>query len=127
MKITNQELERYVLTIREEEMGNDYRLDESQVKLISKVNQALKENPNLRNKITQLLQSSSKREMNAIQQGREYKPEQPTVTNIDSLTSKKVLVLKNQKRAGYVDALVMALVTGFMVGLSTAILWMMIK
>jgi hypothetical protein len=127
MKITNQELERYVLTIREEEMGNDYRLDESQVKLISKVNQALKENPNLRNKITQLLQSSSKREMNAIQQGREYKPEQPTVTNIDSLTSKKVLVLKNQKRAGYVDALVMALVTGFMGGLSTAILWMMIK
>jgi hypothetical protein len=127
MKITNQELERYVLTIREEEMGNDYRLDESQVKLISKVNQALKENPNLRNKITQLLQSSSKREMNAIQQGREYKPEQPTVTNIDSLTSKKVLVLKDQKRAGYVDALVMALVTGFMGGLSTAILWMMIK
>lgn len=127
MKITNQELERYVLTIREEEMGNDYRLDESQVKLISKVNQALKENPNLRNKITQLLQSSSKREMNAIQQGREYKPEQPTVTNIDSLTSKKVLVLKVQKRAGYVDALVMALVTGFMGGLSTAILWMMIK
>ena len=127
MKITNQELERYILTIREEEMGNDYRLDESQVKLISKVNQALKENPNLRNKITQLLQSSSKREMNAIQQGREYKPEQPTVTNIDSLTSKKVLVLKNQKRAGYVGALVMALVTGFMGGLSTAILWMMIK
>ena len=127
MKITNQELERYVLTIREEEMWNDYRLDESQVKLISKVNQALKENPNLRNKITQLLQSSSKREMNAIQQGREYKPEQPTVTNIDSLTSKKVLVLKDQKRAGYVDALVMALVTGFMGGLSTAILWMMIK
>ena len=127
MKITNQELERYVLTIREEEMGNDYRLDESQVKLISKVNQALKENPNLRNKITRLLQSSSKREMNAIQQGREYKPEQPTVTNIDSLTSKKVLVLKDQKRAGYVDALVMALVTGFMGGLSTAILWMMIK
>ena len=127
MKITNQELERYVLTIREEEMGNDYRLDESQVKLISKVNQALKENPNLRNKITQLLQSSSKREMNAIQQGREYKPEQPTVTNIDSLTSKKVLVLKDQKRDGYVDALVMALVTGFMGGLSTAILWMMIK
>ena len=127
MKITNQELERYVLTIREEEMGNDYRLDESQVKLISKVNQALKESPNLRNKITQLLQSSSKREMNAIQQGREYKPEQPTVTNIDSLTSKKVLVLKDQKRAGYVDALVMALVTGFMGGLSTAILWMMIK
>lgn len=127
MKITNQELERYVLTIREEEMGNDYRLDESQVKLISKVNQTLKENPNLRNKITQLLQSSSKREMNAIQQGREYKPEQPTVTNIDSLTSKKVLVLKDQKRAGYVDALVMALVTGFMGGLSTAILWMMIK
>lgn len=127
MKITNQELERYILTIREEEMGNDYRLDESQVKLISKVNQALKENPNLRNKITRLLQSSSKREMNAIQQGREYKPEQPTVTNIDSLTSKKVLVLKDQKRAGYVDALVMALVTGFMGGLSTAILWMMIK
>ena len=127
MKITNQELERYILTIREEEMGNDYRLDESQVKLISKVNQALKENPNLRNKITQLLQSSSKREMNAIQQGREYKPEQPTVTNIDSLPSKKVLVLKDQKRAGYVDALVMALVTGFMGGLSTAILWMMIK
>lgn len=127
MKITNQELERYILTIREEEMGNDYRLDESQVKLISKVNQALKENPNLRNKITQLLQSSSKREMNAIQQGREYKSEQPTVTNIDSLPSKKVLVLKDQKRAGYVDALVMALVTGFMGGLSTAILWMMIK
>ena len=127
MKITNQELERYILTIREEEMGNDYRLDESQVKLISKVNQALKENPNLRNKITRLLQSSSKREMNAIQQGREYKPEQPTVTNIDSLTSKKVLVLKDHKRAGYVDALVMALVTGFMGGLSTAILWMMIK
>ena len=127
MKITNQELERYILTIREEEMGNDYRLDESQVKLISKVNQALKENPNLRTKITRLLQSSSKREMNAIQQGREYKSEQPTVTNIDSLTSKKVLVLKDQKRAGYVDALVMALVTGFMGGLSTAILWMMIK
>ena len=127
MKITNQELERYILTIREEEMGNDYRLDESQVKLISKVNQALKENPNLRNKITRLLQSSSKREMNAIQQGREYKSEQPTVTNIDSLTSKKVLVLKDQKRAGYVDALVMALVTGFMGGLSSAILWMMIK
>ena len=127
MKITNQELERYILTIREEEMGNDYRLDESQVKLISKVNQDLKENPNLRNKITRLLQSSSKREMNAIQQGREYKSEQPTVTNIDSLTSKKVLVLKDQKRAGYVDALVMALVTGFMGGLSTAILWMMIK
>lgn len=127
MKITNQELERYILTIREEEMGNDYRLDESQVKLISKVNQALKENPNLRNKITQLLQSSSKREMNAIQQGREYKPEQPTVTKIESLTTNKVLVLKNQKRAGYVDALVMALVTGFMGGLSTAILWMMIK
>ena len=52
--------------------------------------------------------------MNAIQQGREYKPEQPTVTNIDSLTSKKVLVLKDQKRPGYEDALVMALVTGFM-------------
>lgn len=121
------QLKRYILILREEEMNNNYKLREDQVKFLEKMTKELKENPELKEELNRMLSAKNNREMNGFQ-------EEVSTTEVASGTSKKEenisskqYVLKNQKKAGYVDALVMALVTGFVGGISTTILLMMCK
>ena len=121
------QLKRYILILREEEMNNNYKLREDQVKFLEKMTKELKENPELKEELNRMLSAKNNREMNGFQ-------EEVSTTEVASGTSKKEenisskqYVLKNQKKAGYVDALVMALVTGFVGGILTTILLMMCK
>ncbi len=121
------QLKRYILILREEEMNNNYKLREDQVKFLEKMTKELKENPKLKEELNRMISAKNNREMNGFQ-------EEVSTTEVASGTSKKEenisskqYVLKNQKKAGYVDALVMALVTGFVGGISTTILLMMCK
>ena len=121
------QLKRYILILREEEMNNNYKLREDQVKFLEKMTKELKENPELKEELNRMLSAKNNREMNGFQ-------EEVSTTEVASGTSKKEenisskqYVLKNQKKAGYVDALVMALVSGFVGGISTTILLMMCK
>ena len=121
------QLKRYILILREEEMNNNYKLREDQVKFLEKMTKELKENLELKEELNRLLSAKNNREMNGFH-------EEVSTTEVASGTSKKEenispkqYVLKNQKKAGYVDALVMALVTGFVGGISTTILLMMCK
>lgn len=121
------QLKRYILILREEEMNNNYKLREDQVKFLEKMTKELNENPELKEELNRMISAKNNREMNGFQ-------EEVSTTEVASGTSKKEenisskqYVLKNQKKAGYVDALVMALVTGFVGGISTTILLMMCK
>lgn len=121
------QLKRYILILREEEMNNNYKLREDQVKFLEKMTKELKENPELKEELNRMLSAKNNREMNGFH-------EEVRTTEVASGTSKKEenisskqYVLKNQKKAGYVDALVMALVTGFVGGILTTILLMMCK
>lgn len=133
-----EELKRYILMLREEEMNNNYKLSEEQIALINKVNGQIKTDPKLKAKLDRMLNARSNREINAIENGIEVKetkavdfvPQKEEVVEENKVVSfqekkGKQLVLTNNRRAGYIDALVMALVTGFVGGIATTILLMM--
>lgn len=146
--ISFDEMVRYILMLKEEEMENNYKLTDSQIALNNKVREALKNNPDFRAKFSKMVQAGSLSEMQLIWIGREktatVQNEIPVVSEEtmdlnslqndvqESLEKGKQYVLekgksiKDDKRAGYVDALVMALVTGFVGGISTAIIMMML-
>lgn len=148
MMISFDEMVRYILMLKEEEMDNNYKLTPPQINLNAKVREGLKSNPILRTKFSKMMQANSLSEMNLIWEGKEKAmpdvleqtilPEETmdlaTLQNDvqESLEKGKQYVLekgkniKEDKRAGYIDALVMALVTGFVGGIFTTILMMML-
>lgn len=152
MMVSFDEMVRYILMLKEEEMENNYKLTDSQIALNSKVREGLKNNPDLRIKFSKMVQASSLSEMKLIWDGKEKVIVQPESSilledtmNLENLKTdilqndvqeslekgrqyvlEKGKSIKDDKRAGYVDALVMALVTGFVGGISTAILMMML-
>lgn len=123
-----EKLKRYILFLREEEMNNNYKLSEEQLNFISQVNQELKENPELKVMLNKMLSAKSNREMNgapvdSLDEKDQFDSVSSSSQNIETKENAKVYV----KKAGYVDALVMALVTGFMGGIFTTFLLMACK
>ena len=123
-----EKLKRYILFLREEEMNNNYKLSEEQLNFISQVNQELKENPELKVMLNKMLSAKSTREMkgapvDSLDEKDQFDSVSSSSQNIETKENAKVYV----KKAGYVDALVMALVTGFMGGIFTTFLLMACK
>jgi cellulose synthase/poly-beta-1,6-N-acetylglucosamine synthase-like glycosyltransferase len=143
--ISNEELESYILIIREEEMDNNEKLNDNQLELVRKINEARKNNPIFKEKLDKMLLSRSLTEMNMVKCGipvqkKEERLDSNVISSDDNITyendniipindiqggteKQKVLV----KKAGYVDALVLALVTGFIGGISTMIILLMCR
>ncbi len=140
----NQRLMRYLLMKREVLMGN--QLDQEQLKYYNQIENIYNSDEGFKEKIDLLLSADSMRKTNQILSGN-YKQEKitPYVENSVQNTSveydtevsgggeiapaqaetSKVLVKVQNKKAGYVDALLMALVTGFIGGVATTILFIL--
>ena len=134
--MNNTELLRYVLMKKEREMGQT--LDEEQERLYNKIEKVCSIDSNIKNEINLLLNSDSLRNTYDILDGKvSVQPQtektndviinkveniENIVTNKDSDDGDRQLV----KKAGFVDALVMALVTGFVGGVATTILFILI-
>ena len=140
----NQRLMRYLLMKREVQMGN--QLDQEQLKYYNQIENIYNSDAGFKEKIDLLLSADSMRKTNQILSGN-YKQEKitPYVENPVQNTSveydtevsgggeiapaqaetSKVLVKVQNKKAGYVDALLMALVTGFIGGVATTILFIL--
>ena len=151
MKISFDEMVRYILILREENMENYYNLSDDQKNLIKKVENNIRVNSELKNKLTQMMNASSMSEMLEIYNGRKLEvpniefSKQENVTEVELVkenivefnsetkeikqeeNGRQLTLTRINKKAGYVDALVMALVTGFVGGASTMIMFMMIK
>jgi len=137
--ITFDEMTRYILMLKEEAMENNYKLSDAQITLTKKVNTALKNNPKLKEKQDKMLNAGSLSEMhmiwygrkNAIVEEKEDIIQIPVVENtevsIEQQEKGRQYTLVNNKKAGFADALIMALVTGFVSGSFTTILLLMIK
>lgn len=121
------QLKRYILILREEEMNNNYKLREDQIKFLEKMAKDLKENPELKEELNRMLSAKNNQEMNGFHEEISSIEVASGTGKKEETIASKQYVLKNQKRAGYVDALVMALVTGFVGGISTTILLMLCK
>ena len=148
MNKNNQKLMRYLLMKREVLMGNT--LDSDQLKFFNEIDSIYNKEENFKTKIDMLLSADSMRKTNQILSGN-YKEEkftpyveekvvpinQPVVTDNEvqgggeiapaQAENAKVLVkTATSRKAGYVDALVMALVTGFIGGVATTVLYILI-
>lgn len=140
----NQRLMRYLLMKKEVSMGN--QLDQEQLKYYNQIENIYNSDAGFKEKIDLLLSADSMRKTNQILSGN-YKQEKitPYVENPVQNTSveydtevsgggeiapaqaetSKVLVKVQNRKAGYVDALLMALVTGFIGGVATTILFIL--
>lgn len=140
----NQRLMRYLLMKREVLMGN--QLDQEQLKYYNQIENIYNSDEGFKEKIDLLLSADSMRKTNQILSGN-YKQEKitPYVESSDQnipveydtevsgggeiapaqAETSKVLVKVQNKKAGYVDALLMALVTGFIGGVATTILFIL--
>ena len=142
----NKRLMRYLLMKREVLMGNT--LDNDQLKFYNEIESIYKSDNGFKEKIDLLLSADSMRKTNQILSGK-YKEEKftpyveekivefPKQVEYDTEVSgggeiapqqaetSKVLIKAASRKAGYVDALVMALVTGFVGGLATTILFIL--
>ena len=140
----NQRLMRYLLMKREVQMGN--QLDQEQLKYYNQIENIYNSDAGFKEKIDLLLSADSMRKTNQILSGN-YKQEKITpyvessvqntsveydtevsgggeIAPVQAETS-KVLVKVQNRKAGYVDALLMALVTGFIGGVATTILFIL--
>lgn len=140
----NQRLMRYLLMKREVLMGN--QLDQEQLKYYNQIENIYNSDAGFKEKIDLLLSADSMRKTNQILSGN-YKEEkinpyvespiQNTSVEYDTEVSgggeiapaqaetSKVLVKVQNRKSGYVDALLMALVTGFVGGVATTILFIL--
>lgn len=145
--ISFDEMYRYVLLLREEEMGNNYKLSPEQVHLIKKIETSLKDTPDLKEKLDSMAKASSMSEIYEIYSGKKIEVKELNITKKENVVTFEQQKLENKainlqtqseggrqytkvpanKKAGYIDALVMALVTGFIGGIATTIIFMMIK
>ena len=131
--ISFDEAVRYILMLKEEAMENNYTLLPEQIELNKKVNKAMIEDINLKNKISQMCNANSISEMNMIWYGikraTDNKSEiiqNPPITSSPEGGEGKQYVLTS-KKAGFVDAMIMALITGFVSGMAISILFLMIS
>ncbi len=147
-----QRLMRYLLMKREVLMGNS--LEQSQMKFYNDMESIYNTDPIFKSQIDMLIGADSMRKTNQILSGKykeekftPYVEEKEPVNNIVELKnpleydtevsgggeiapaqaeSSKVLVkVASSRKAGYVDALLMALVTGFIGGVATTILFIL--
>ena len=133
----NNKLLDYVLMKKEIEMGN--KLNQEQEAKFKQMDAVYNSDETIKNEIDKLLNASSLNQAYDILSGKYIEEpvqkvvETEPILNNDnqggeSITNEqeKVLVLSNNKRAGFADALIMALVTGFVGGIATTILFMLI-
>jgi hypothetical protein len=124
---------RYILILKEEAMENNYELSPEQIKLIKKVEAAKIEDISLNNKINQMINAKSINEMNMIWYGIKVNDTsseaiaEPPINSSPEGGAGKQYVLTSNKRAGFVDAMIMALVTGFVSGMAISVLFLMMS
>lgn len=144
--ISYDEVVRYILMLREEAMGNNEKLNDSQIMLNTKIMNAMKNDINLKNKIDKMLNAGSISEMYMIWNGREIKKNKEEIsvssnedvifdlnkTEIDEINklideqnpfpseidggNGKAYTLSS-KHGGFIDTMIMALATGFVSGM----------
>ena len=134
----NNKLLDFVLMKKELEMGN--KLNQEQETKFKQLETVYNSDDTIKQEIDKLLNADSLNQAYDILAGKviekpviQQAPVTETILNSDnqggtSMTNEqqKVLVLSNNKRAGFADALIMALVTGFVGGIATTILFMLI-
>lgn len=134
----NNKLLDFVLMKKEVEMGN--KLNQEQETKFKQLETVYNSDDTIKQEIDKLLNADSLNQAYDILAGKviekpviQQAPVTETILNSDnqggtSMTNEqqKVLVLSNNKRAGFADALIMALVTGFVGGIATTILFMLI-
>lgn len=134
----NNKLLDFVLMKKELEMGN--KLNQEQENKFKQLETVYNSDDTIKKEIDKLLNADSLNQAYDILAGKviekpviQQAPVTETILNSDnqggtSMTNEqqKVLVLSNNKRAGFADALIMALVTGFVGGIATTILFMLI-
>ena len=134
----NNKLLDFVLMKKELEMGN--KLTQEQEAKYKQIETVYNSDESIKKEIDKLLNADSLKQAYDIISGKvieqpvvQEKVEIEPVLNNDNqggtpMTNEqqKVLVLSNNKKAGFADALIMALVTGFVGGLATSILFMLI-
>ena len=133
----NNKLLDFVLMKKELEMGN--KLNQEQETKFKQLETVYNSDDTIKKEIDKLLNADSLNQAYDILAGKviepviQQAPVTETILNSDnqggtSMTNEqqKVLVLSNNKRAGFADALIMALVTGFVGGIATTILFMLI-
>ena len=134
----NNKLLDFVLMKKELEMGN--KLNQEQETKFKQLETVYNSDDTIKKEIDKLLNADSLNQAYDILAGKviekpviQQAPVTETILNSDnqggtSMTNEqqKVLVLSNNKRAGFADALIMALVTGFVGGIATSILFMLI-
>lgn len=137
--MTLEEATSYILILREEEFGNNYKLSEAQVNLIKKVNELIKQDPQLKTKLDMMLLSRNNEEIKNIWYGvnntmlpikEDNSIEENVIEDIiddDIPNSSDEKGKQKVKTSGFVDVLVMSLVTGFIGGISMVVLLMLIK
>lgn len=134
--ISFDEAVRYILMLKEEAMENNYTLLPEQIELNKKVNKAIIEDINLKNKISQMCNANSISEMNMIWYGikkqdsnrdnqSEIVPDSPVSSSVEGGEGKQYVL--TSKKAGFVDAMIMALITGFVSGMAISVLFLMIS
>lgn len=141
--MNKQKLMRYVLMKKEKEMGIE--LEKDQVEFFNEIEKVYNSDPILKEQINSLVNASSMRDANNILAGNNkkeaftpYVEDNTKPVDIDNEVSgggeiaptqaetSKVLVKVQNRKAGYVDALVMALVTGFVGGAATTVLFILL-
>ena len=127
--ISLEDAKNYILILREEELGNNYQLSEKQLKIVTKINNRIKNDPMFKQKLDRMMAAQDFNELSSIWYDM---PMVETVVdddgieiigendNNDSATEEKDKQYVLSK-AGFVDAFVMALVTGFVGGIATMV------
>lgn len=129
--MNNLDLMNYVLIKRELEMGSKKELTEKEQILVNKIDRICELDEYIKNKIDSLMSTnniSSARKVIATKMEKEL-PKRQIVEEPVVLEKPKVYTLKkpiNINKAGFADALIMALVSGFVSGIAVTILYMMI-
>lgn len=125
------DLMRYVLIKREVEMGSKKELTEDEQILVNKVDRICELDEYVKTKIDSLMSTTSINGARKIVNSkieREIPKRQIIETPIKEQSVNKVKVFRrpiNINKAGFADALIMAVVSGFVSGIAVTILYMM--
>ena len=137
--ISLDDIKNYILIVREEELGNNYKLSEEQLKTITKINNRVKNDPLFKQKLDRLLAAKDFNELSSIwydmpmvetnvdTDGIEIIGDTEPITSDDTSSSEEKDKQKVLSKAGFVDAFVMALVTGFMGGIATMVVIILLR
>ena len=132
--ISLEDIKNYILILREEELGNNYQLSEKQLKIVTKINNRIKNDPMFKQKLDHMMTAKDFNELSSIWYDM---PMVETVVDDDGIeiigdiesndsSSDEKDKQKVLTKAGFVDAFVMALVTGFIGGIATMIVFILL-